>query len=551
MTSAQDLQKLWDQAAALHQGGRLAQAEQLYLQVLAAEPRLAAGWNVLGSLRAQQGRVAEALADFDRAVALKPAHAEAHANRAHALWALGRLEEAVTAYDRSLAVQPGDPQLWNYRGGALAQLNRLDDALASFVRAAALKPDHVEALNNQGVILQILRRFDESLAVFDRALAAKPDHAEALNGRAATLSEMENFAAALANVEKAIALQPAYTEAHYNHGGILADLGRFEDAVASYDRALALKPDYAEAQYNQSLCRLLLGQFEKGWAQYEWRKRRRLPITLRNHPQPHWLGEEDISGKQLFLYWEQGLGDTIQLCRYARMAAAKGARVVLSVQTPLVGLLQQLGPEVEVIGKEDTPPHFDFQSSLMSMPLAFGGAIPSAPYLHPEPELAAQWADRLPPKTRPRIGLVWSGGQNHRNDHNRSMPFETLAPLLGPQADWVCLQKEIRDIDIAAVRRHGKVTCFGNALRDFRDTAALASLMDLVISVDTAVAHMAGALGQPVWILLAQRPDWRWQLERDDSPWYPSARLFRQQRRGDWAGVIARLQTEIAAIAPG
>jgi tetratricopeptide (TPR) repeat protein len=510
-----DWESKWQRALSFHKAGNPGAAEPLYREVLAARPNLAQGWNLLGMARAQTGRAAEGLDAFERALSLKPDLTEALSGRARLLRVLGRFAEAVTAYDQALAASPWDAEAWNQRGEALSFLGRGEEAMESFRGAVTIRPDYWEAWKNCAVTLAAMGRFEEALADIDQAIAKKPDDAE-------------NY---------------------HNRAGMLAGLGRFEESLQAYGQAIALKPDYAEAHYQQSLIHLLMGDFEPGWRAYEWRKRRGVKMTEHAHAEPHWQGDEEMSGKTLLLTWEQGLGDTIQFSRLVRLAAAMGAKVFLSVQGPLLRLLADMDEKVQVIGPSATPAQFDYQSSLMSLPLALGlGAetIPGAPYLKADPELVREWGERLGPKTKARIGLCWSGGIAHPDDHNRSIALENLLPLLTDKAEWFSLQKEVRASDQAVLERSGLVS-FGDTLRDFADTAALIEHMDLVISVDTAVAHLAGALGKPVWILLPWKPDWRWQLDREDSPWYRTARLFRQEKRGDWDPVIRKLERELAA----
>ncbi len=295
-----------------------------------------------------------------------------------------------------------------------------------------------------------------------------------------------------------------------------------------------------------------MGRFGQGWRQYEWRKKCKEPIAARSYPQPLWLGEESISGKTLFIYWEQGLGDTIQFCRYAKLLEARGATVIMSVQQPLVELLKKISPTIQIINQNEKPTEFDYHCPLLSLPLAFLTMLETIPtelkYLKADDELRGAWSARLPPKTKLRIGTVWSGRITHKNDHNRSMELETLLPIFNMDADWICLQKEVRDKDLAVLRQDSRIAYFGDDLKDFSDTAALVDLMDLVITVDTSVAHLAGAMGKPVWILLPYNPDWRWLLERDDSPWYPTATLFRQPQIRNWARVIDQVKNELRSV---
>jgi predicted O-linked N-acetylglucosamine transferase (SPINDLY family) len=341
---------------------------------------------------------------------------------------------------------------------------------------------------------------------------------------------------------------------HGNRGVVLQDLARHDEALVSYDKAVALRPDDADENWNQGLCLLLFGQFERGWRQYEWRKRRDRPIAKRSYSEQTWLGRQDIAGKTLFLYWEQGFGDTIQFCRYAKLARARGAEIILSVQNPLHRLISQAMPDVNVIAGDLQPARFDYHCPLMSLPLAFGTTletVPTAPrYLWADDELRARWEARLPPKIKPRVGIVWSGSSVH-DIHNRSMDLAALLPLLSEDIQWIGLQKEIAANDAELLRRESRVACFGDELRDFSDTAALIDLTDLVITIDTSVAHLAGAMGKPVWLMLPYNADWRWLLHRIDSPWYPSARLFRQRAIGNWDDVVMRVKTELRSLTEG
>jgi tetratricopeptide (TPR) repeat protein len=495
-------------------------------------------------------RPEDALASCDRAIALKPDSAEAYTNRGLALLDLKRPEDALASCDRAIALKPDHAIAHNYRGMALLDLKRPEIALASYDRAIALKPDYAMALNYRGVALQKLKRPEVALASYDKAIALKPDFAVAYANRGITLRTLNRLDDALASYDKAIALSPNLATAYSNRGNALLDLMRPEEAIASFDTAIALKPDFAEAYWSQSLCLLLLGRFKQGWRQYEWRKKCDEPFAARSYSQPLWLGDQDIAGKTLFLWWEQGLGDTIQFCRYAMLAEARGAKIVLSVQQPLRGLLSAISPTIPVIGPDDVPEQFDYHCPLLSLPLAFGTTLATIPaqrqYLKADEDLRVALAARLLPKTRPRIGLVWSGLQGQKNDHNRSIALQRLLPILSFDADWTCLQKEIREKDLAVLRQSGRIVFFGDDLRDFSDTAALIDLMDLVITVDTSVAHLAGAMGKPVWLLLSYRHDWRWLRDRNDSPWYPSARLFRQDDTRDWDKVIERVRVALS-----
>jgi tetratricopeptide (TPR) repeat protein len=496
-------------------------------------------------------RFAEALASYDRALALRPDYAEAYSNRGNTLHALRRFEEALNSFDRALTLRPEYAKALSNRGNVLRVLKRSEEALQSYDRALALRPDSAEVHTNRGTALHDLKRFEEALASHDRALALRPDYAEAHYNRGNALEELHRLEEALMSFERAAALRPDFAEAHSNRGNMLMAHKRFEEALQSYARAVMLRRDYAEAHFNEGICRLLLGDFRGGWEKHEWRwKTGLLDSDTRDFAQKLWLGAEQIAGKTILLHAEQGLGDTIQFCRYAPLFAKRGARVILEVQRPLRELMSVVPGVAQVVAKGDELPSFDLHCPLLSLPLAFGtnrATIPShTPYLHPPPSAATNWDIRLGSRPRPRIGLVWSGRPMHKNDHNRSVGFGELLPLLDFEATFVGLQHEVRAEDAAVLRGRSDLVDLGGELRDFADTAAVIENLDLVISVDTSVAHLAGALGKPVWVLLPFVPDWRWLLDCDDSPWYPTARLFRQDETRRWDRVIARVRAALS-----
>ncbi|MEP7181889.1 MAG: tetratricopeptide repeat-containing glycosyltransferase family protein [Betaproteobacteria bacterium] len=505
-----------------------------------------------GNEASRLGRNAEALASYERAVALKPDFAEALYSRGAALQRLARFEDAVASYDAVLALLPHHPGTLNNRGAALQGLGRIDDALASYDLALAAQPEFVDALRNRAGALLEAERWEDALASYDRARALGAESAAILVGRGNALHELRRHREALACYDRALTLAPDDAEALNNRGAALQELQRYDDALASYARAIDLRPDYAEAHYNDGVCRLLLGDFDRGWREFEWRWK--TPAVADYNPpfdRPLWLGGEDIAGRTLLLHPEFGLGDTLQFCRYAPLAAARGARVVLQVQRPLMALLSGMAG-VDVIARGDPLPEHDFHCPLLSLPLAFDtrqDAIPAAvPYVVAAPALIRKWESRMGPRTRPRVGLVWSGNAKQPNDRNRSSRLAALRPLLGLPAQFVVLQTEMRAEDRAVLAAHPEITHYEGEFADFADTAALLSLMDLVITVDTSVAHLAGAMGRPAWIMLAHVPDWRWLLHRDDCPWYPTARLWRQPKAGEWASVVARIGRELPAF---
>ena len=497
------------------------------------------------------GRLVEALNSYDVVTKMNPAHAEAYNSRGKALQDLNRPQDALVSYDQAVALKPDYAEAYYNRANLLRHMGRLSDAVQNYSRAIAINPNFAEAYSNRGNVLQELRRLEEALSDYDKALALTPESPMIFNNRGNVLQHLDRPSEALASYDKAIAIRSDSADAYSNRGSALVELRRFDEALQSYDKAIALKPDNAGAHNNRSQCLLEIGRLEEGWLEYEWRKKLDEPVGARSFPQPLWLGDQDISGKTLFLHWEQGFGDTLQFCRYARLALRRAGRVIMSVQQPLHDLLSQFSPSIEVINENETPPEFDCHCPLMSLPLAFRTNLQTIPaayqYIEPHAELTSYWEETLPRKKPLRIGLVWSGSSVHKI-YNRSMPLEALLKIVDPRADWICLQKELKGSDPTLLERDGRITFLGNQLEDFNDTASLVALMDLVITIDTSTAHLAGALGKPVWILLPYHANWRWLLDRSDSPWYPSARLFRQRRLGDWDGVLDEVRQALQSL---
>jgi tetratricopeptide (TPR) repeat protein len=544
-----DPEAFFNRGVVLAELGRPGEAVASYQRAISLKPRYPEACYNLGVALRACGRPEEALASFDRVIELDGGLPFPHNNRGQTLAELGRFAEAVASYDRAIALNPGDADLHHNRAIALERQGAPADALASYERAIAMRPGQAVFHDGRGSALFTLGRHGEALASYERAMALTPALARAHNGRGIVLTRLGRPGAALESFDTAVGLAPDDAELHNNRAVALRDLDRHDEALAAFDRAVALDPAFSEAVLNRADLLLLLGRFDLGWREYERRRSRWTSAQRALGEERRWLGDADLAGKRLFVHHEQGLGDTIQFCRYLRMAQDQGAQTILSAQRPLRPLLRQLG--VPILDEGEPPPDFDFQCSLLSLPLAFRTTletIPAAtPYLFADEERRRRFVAKLGARGKPRVGLAWSGNPTHKNDHNRSVAFARLAPLLSPTFDWVCLQDEIRPEDAQAFAAGGKVAFHGDALRDFADTAGLIDLMDLVITVDTSIAHLAGAMGKPVWILLPFKPDWRWMLGRTDTPWYPSARLFRQPAIGDWESVIGALASELAA----
>ena len=581
-------------AAALRQLGRHAEALGRASAAVTLEGSAYAHCQE-GAVLLDLGRASEALASFERAIALEPQCVEAHNYRGMALQQLQRSAEALASIERALSLRPESAELHNNRGNLLRHLQRFAEALASYERAIALQPDFAAPYNNLGLVLQALQKHREAASSYQRALALQPDFAEAHNNLGTVQCELGQPAEALASCRRALQLQPgmpgvhgnlgnalrdlqrpeealaqydlALAEApqeadnHCHRGNALFDLKRLADALASYDRAIGLNPRHAQALFNKSLCLLLAGEFAPGLPLYEWRKQLN-PAALPALPGATWRGEAQISGKTLFVYADQALGDTLQFCRYAQLAERRGARVVLAAQSQLCELLRSLSPTIRIVAPGEETGAFDYHCALMSLPLAFGTTLadlPAAvPYLSADPRRVARWRERIGTEGF-RIGIAWQGSRN-RIDVGRSVPLEMFARLAAiPGVRLISLQKGDRPGQLQPGSPDLPLEALGDDFdlgpQAFLDSAAVMSHLDLVITGDTALAHLAGALGRPTWVALKHVPDWRWLLDRTDSPWYPSMRLFRQSRRGDWEGVFAALHREltrvVAAARPG
>jgi tetratricopeptide (TPR) repeat protein len=541
----------------LHTWGRSAEAVERYDRALALTPRADIYGNRGVALEAL-GRLEEALDSFNRASASRSDYAPAVFNRGGVLGALGRWTEALADYDRAVTLAPdASAHYWNNRGLALGELNRWADAADSFTKALSLDPAYADAEANLSVAQRRLGRLDAALASADRALALQPDHAQALTTRGLALAALGRFEAALDSHERALALRPGYLQALNNAGVALDALDRTDEALARFDAALARDPGFAEAQFNSALALLRAGRWLDGWRRHEARWRRKSEPGPTYPDATLWLGGGDdqaLRGRTILLHAEQGLGDTLQFCRYVPAVKALGARVILEVQPPLKTVLAGLSGVDQLIGVGEPVPPFERHAPLLSLPLALGPSshIPGGAYLVSDPTRQALWRARLPPQDGPRIGLVWAGNAAHGNDRNRSLPVNALAPVIAAArrigAQMISLQKDVRADDLPWLEQTPDLLRVEDQLIDFAETAALISLCDLVISVDTSVAHLAGALGRPLWLLLPKPCDWRWMSHREDTPWYPAARLLRQTAPGAWADVLDRVALALATL---
>jgi tetratricopeptide (TPR) repeat protein len=498
--------------------GALAKAERLYNAALQFHPENFDALHGLGLVHYQRGQLDTAVVLFQTALKYDGSRSEGFSSLGLMFHLLRRFDDALTSYDAGLSLAPGDIEILNRRGVALLELRRPREAIADFERVLAADPDNLDARGNYGNVLLKLNRPEEALAAYDLALAVLPENPSLLTNRAVALRRLD----------------------------------RPQEAVMSASRALVARPDFAQARFVESVARLTLGDFHTGWHGYESRwSVGQLATQRRSFTVPLWLGRESLEGKAILLHAEQGFGDSIQFVRYARLVAARGAKkIIVEVQRELARLFSRIPFVDAVIPRSELLPPFDCHCPLLSLPLAFATELATIPadtaYLAADDEGAARWRARLP-TGRPLVGVAWSGERSHDNDINRSLRLETLSPLLDlPDITFVSLQHVVREEDASILRDHPNIFQIGEQFRDFADTAAAIAGMDAVISADTAVAHLAGAMGKPLFLLLPFAADFRWLRERLDSPWYPTAQLYRQPRFGDWESVIATLGRQLS-----
>ncbi|MEA3026926.1 MAG: hypothetical protein QOF91_2211 [Alphaproteobacteria bacterium] len=538
------------EALALHQQGRLDEASSIYTRVLKAQPGNFDALHLLGLLNHQRGKAGEAYRFITAALKVQPRSPDALSNLALVLHALKRSDEALASIDKALALAPGHLDALNNRGNVLLDLKQPAEAALAFDAVLAKEPRHVQARINRGNARAELGEAEPALADYDAALALAPGHPLALYNRGNALRALGREQEALAAYDGALSAAPNHVNAWNNRGMAQAALNHHRDALASYDRALALQSDNADVHFNAALSLLTIGDYARGLNEYEWRWKRAGMNARKDLRKPLWLGEVPLAGRTILLHAEQGLGDTVMFARYAPVLARTGARVVLEVQPELKGLLAGLEGVAAIVAHGEPLPPFDVHCPLASLPLACKtdlSTIPAdIPYLRASEPHLAKWRPRMQAMPSPRVALAWSGRATHANDRNRSLSLPELEPLLSLEhTSLISIQRELRRDDAELLARESRIKHLGDELADFSDTAAVLTLADIVICVDTSIAHVAGALGRPAIVLLPLQPDWRWALDRDRSPWYPAVRLFRQTGPGGWPDVIARVATEL------
>jgi tetratricopeptide (TPR) repeat protein len=579
---------------ALKEQGRLDEAEQCLVRALAIDPANADVHYSLALLAQAKDKTDVACAHFRKALALNPGFEFACRDFFLLLWRLGRLEEAgqiitqsivhnqasaplhlyhgniqyefgkldsaVASFSRALEIDPKLMEAYCNLGNTLHILGKFDDALATHRHALEMAPDSALAHSNLGNILHETGKFDDALACFSRALEIEPNFAQPYNGLGNVLSKIGRIEDAIASYRRALEIDPDYAEAHYNLGSAFRVLGMFDDAAVCNRRALEINPKFGDASFNLGLTLLTQGKYAEAWPHYESRfdpRRKKKAIAIPDLPFARWNGES-LHGRSLLIWPEQGFGDFIQFARYASLLKDRGvARLTFHCDAALKPLLETVAGVDEVVTDSASISRHDFWSFPLSLPLHFAttpGTIPAKlPYLQALPERIAHWRERIPPPTELRVGLVWKGSVLHANDKNRSLPgLFALAPLWNvPGVTFISLQKGHGQDEVLQAPIAQPIVALGLDIADFADTAAIVANLDLVICIDTAVAHIAGAMNKPCWVLLpAMDSDWRWFQERADSPWYPGAiRLFRQITHGDWSDAIIEVQSALSDLA--
>lgn len=502
-------------ATELMQAGELNESQRLYEKILDDDPDHFNALRCLALNQYLQGTYERAESLFERAVMIDASLASVFNHRGVNIRYMGKINEALSYLDRAVSLDPNYVEAHYNRANTLKALGLLDEARKAYAEALRLDPNYVGALNNCGVLFQSQNLHREALTFFLRALANKPSH----------------------------------VLAHNNVGISLEVLGEFNQAVKSWQTAILLDPACCDARINLAMMSLRNGDYLDGWREYEWRlEMEDLKSNLSSISLPRWCGEGNIDSKRILITAEQGLGDFIHFSRYIPMLFDRGAQVVLETPKALKSLAKSLHPDLEIFESGFDYPDADVFCPIMSLPHAFSttvDTVPGAPYLFVDTKKGEQWRTRLGRGAAKKIGLVWSGNKAHKNDHNRSTDLKTLEPLLSLPFEWHSLQKELRSGDAQFLERYPSVQQHQDQLFSFDDTAALIAALDLVITVDTSVAHLAGALGKPVWIMLPKVPDYRWMLDRNDTPWYPSARLFRQTNSGDWSDVVRTIANSL------
>ncbi|MFZ6845827.1 tetratricopeptide repeat protein [Undibacterium sp. RuTC16W] len=551
-------------------------------------PQNADFYLIRGNLLNRQNSSDEAILAYRKAISIRPDFFQAYIQLGQIFKRQKRVEDALETIDHAVRLNPGDLDALLIRGELLMTLDYVSEALDTYNTVLKIQPDCVDALIKSGILLQLEKRNSEALSYYQVALNKQPNLSIAWHNKSVIAFDSGNFQLALDDVERALKYDPSDVDTIVTYGLTLTSLERYVEAIKQFDlalqiqsghllanfyrgcayqklakheealldftKAINIQPDFAKAHFEESLSRLVLGDLSVGWKKYEWRWQcSPFMEGKRYFSVPLWLGEQSLKSKTILLYGEQGLGDTINFVRYVKLVVNQGAVVLLEVQPSLKALLSSLPGVLEVYAQGEDLPDYDFHCPLPSLPCAFDTQLDTIPVeneyfnIHQIAPLAvAKWREKIGETPLKKVGLVWSGNKDHQNDKNRSIPFEKFSKILIDGINFFSLQKEVRSTDQAALDAHPSVANWGDSFTDFVDTAALIANLDLVVTVDTSVAHLAAAMGKPVWILIPFNPDWRWLLDRSDSPWYPTVTLFRQGADRDWAPVLDKVAAKLA-----
>ena len=535
-------------------------AAQSLQQALRHQPDFFEAYCLLGNTLQELNRFDEAISNYQTGISINPNYAPVFYNMGNAFKAKKQFEIAVENYDKCLVINPDFLDAYVNRGVALKELGQFESAIQSQDKALTINKECAQAFNNRGNALKELKRFEEAVADYEKAINLKPDFAEAYSNLGLAFWKLNRLEEAILNCDKAINIKEDYAIAHFNRGVLFTKLNRLEEAIANYEKAISIDEEYADAYYNKSLLLLLFGEFSKGWELYDWRWRlNKGGPQLRNFAQPLFKGTENLQDKNILIHSEQGLGDSLQFIRYVPLLAAQGAKVIVEVQAQLISLFQNINGISVLLKNGDPLPSFDLHCPMMSLPLAFNtdlSTIPSCPQFVIAVSKTQYWIDKLGSKVKLRVGLVWNGGFRPNQadtlevNERRNLPLEQLKKLKDIDVEFISLQKgEPAESEFRQAVADGWDGPFihdhVNELKDFSDTAALVMNLDLVIAVDTSTAHLAATLGKPVWLLNRYDTCWRWLLDREDSPWYPSIKIYRQPSWGDWDSVMQRVRSDL------
>jgi tetratricopeptide (TPR) repeat protein len=532
----------------LLQTGNAQQAEHICREILKTQPHDPDALYLLGIIHDRTGDYGSAIECIKKSLQFNPANDYASFDLGTIFKKTGQIDEAIFFYQKTVQLNPSNAGAHYCLAVALQERGRFDDALASYAKVLQINPNHADTYNNIGSVLQEKGDLVKAVNYYRKALSLNPDLFMAYNNLGNAFLEKGQFDDAVAHYQKAVGLNPNFAGAYCNLGVALQNRKDIHEAVSAYRKAIGLEPDCIDAHWNLSLALLLAGRFREGWKEYEWRLKKEDHIFYgRRFPHQVWDGVSDIAGRTLLLHAEQGLGDTIQFIRYAPLVAQRGARVIVECQKELKTLLQSIEGIHTVIAYGEKWPEFDMHCPLLSLPLLFDTTLDTIPAVIPSMNANApsreRWREKVQhDNSRRKIGLVWAGSPANTKGLYRSCPLETFSPLAGiDDITFYSLQKGAASRQAQDPPKGMNLLDYTEDIHDFSDTAACMQNLDLIISVDTAAAHLAGALGRPVWTLLPFNPDWRWMLTREDSPWYPAMRLFRQPSFGDWESVMARV----------